>query len=64
MDLKKAITIKEAAGRLRCGRKFIRVEIRRGNIRAARINSRLVFIDSDSFAEYERSKTEAQKGLS
>ena len=49
----KTITLKEARARLKCGRDFLRSEIRAKRLRALRVNARVVLIYVDSLAQYE-----------
>ena len=52
----RTITLKEARARLKCGRDFLRSEIRRRRLRVLRVNARVVLIYEDSLLQYERDR--------
>ncbi len=56
MQQPRTITLKEARARLKCGRDFLRAEIRQKRLRVLRINSRVVLIYEVSIEEYERNR--------
>ena len=56
MQTPRTITLKEARARLKCGRDFLRSEIRRRRLRVLRVNARVVLIYEDSLLQYERDR--------
>jgi len=56
MQQPKTITLKEARARLKCGRDFLRAEIRRKRLRVLRVNARVVLVFEDSLTQYERDR--------
>ena len=57
MQTPRTITLKEARARLKCGRDFLRSEIRRKRLRVLRVNARVVLIYEDSLLQYERERS-------
>lgn len=49
--------MKEARARLKCGRDFLRSEIRRRRLRVLRVNARVVLVYEDSIIQYERDRS-------
>ena len=56
MQTPRTITLKEARARLKCGRDFLRSEIRQHRLRVLRVNARVVLIYEDSLLQYERDR--------
>ena len=56
MQTPRTITLKEARARLKCGRDFLRSEIRLKRLRVLRVNARVVLIFEDSIIQYERDR--------
>ena len=57
MQQPRTITLKEARARLKCGRDFLRGEIRRKRLRVLRVNARVVLVFEDSLTQYERDRS-------
>jgi excisionase family DNA binding protein len=57
MQTPRTITLKEACARLKCGRDFLRSEIRRHRLRVLRVNARVVLVFEDSIIQYERDRS-------
>ena len=53
----RTITLKEARARLKCGRDFLRSEIRQHRLRVLRVNARVVLVFEDSIIQYERDRS-------
>ena len=56
MQQPRTITLKEARARLKCGRDFLRSEIRKKRLRVLRVNARVVLVFEDSILQYERDR--------
>lgn len=52
----KTITLKEARARLKCGRDFLRSEIKSKKISAVRVNARVILVSVESIEQYERDR--------
>ena len=57
MQTPRTITLKEARARLKCGRDFLRSEIRQHRLRVLRVNARVVLVFEDSIIQYERDRS-------
>ena len=57
MQTPRTITLKEARARLKCGRDFLRSEIRQHRLRVLRVNARVVLVFEDSIIQYERNRS-------
>ena len=57
MQTPRTITLKEARARLKCGRDFLRSEIRRRRLRVLRVNARVILVYEDSILQYERERS-------
>ena len=57
MQDNRTVTLKEARHRLKCGRDFLRAEIRRKRLRVLRVNARVVLVLASSLEKYENDRS-------